>query len=74
MPPLKMTKGKLLMDIDFTGHGSLYVLTPQTGEAAEWCNEHLPEDAMTVGRGYAVEHRYISDIVEGIRGDGLAVI
>lgn len=60
-------------DFSVTGGGSLYILTPLTPAATDWCDEHLPEDATMWGKGYAVEHRYISDIVEGIRNDGLVV-
>jgi hypothetical protein len=33
--------------------------------------EHIPADAQTLGKGIAVEHRYIADIVKGIAEDGL---
>ena len=54
-------------------HGSLFLLIPQTEAASDWVEENLPEDAQTFGGGIVVEHRYISDIVDGIRTDGLEV-
>ena len=54
-------------------HGSIYLLIPQTDAAKEWVEDNLPDDAQTFGAGIVVEHRYIYDIVNGIRGDGLEV-
>lgn len=54
-------------------HGSLFLLIPQTDAANQWVDDNLPEDVTRFGRGIVVEHRYISDIVDGIRGDGLEV-
>jgi hypothetical protein len=36
--------------------------------------EHLPENRTTFGSAVVVEHRYIADIVGGIRADGLEVL
>jgi hypothetical protein len=54
-------------------HGSLYLLIPQTEAAQDWVGENIPDDAQWFGKGIVVEHRYIYDIVDGIRGDGLEV-
>ena len=54
-------------------HGSLYLLIPQTDAAEQWIEDNLPEDAPRLGKNVAVEHRYIYDIVDGIRADGLEV-
>ena len=35
--------------------------------------DNLPEDAQTLGKAVAVEHRYIGDIVAGMKADGLVV-
>jgi hypothetical protein len=53
--------------------GSIFLLQPLTPAAESWIEEFLPEDRMSFGSAVAVEHRYICDIVEGIRNDGLAV-
>lgn len=67
------TEAKLPPDFDVSGGGTLYILTPLTAAAKEWCNDHLPEDAQRWCNGYAVEHRYIGDIVAGIQADGYRV-
>lgn len=62
--------------VDFTvdNHGTIYILNAETPAAQEWVEEHLPEDRMTWGPGgTVVEHRFIADIVEGVRRDGLVV-
>jgi hypothetical protein len=63
-----------VIDFEVQNHGSIFLLCPLTESAIEWVDEHLPEDAFTFGRGICVEHRFISDIVRGIQGDGLVVI
>lgn len=61
------------MDFLVENHGSICVLQPLTSAAVEWCDANLPEDCLSWGGGVVVEPRYIDDIVEGIRGDGLTV-
>lgn len=63
------------MTTDFivSNHGSIFLLRPNTPAAREWCEEHLPDDRQTFGGAVVVEHRYIGDIVDGIRADGLEV-
>jgi len=63
-------------DFSIEGEGhfcTVYLLRPLTPAAFEWVEEHIPEDAPRLGNAVAVEHRYITDIVAGIQGDGLAV-
>lgn len=61
--------------IDFTvaGGGTIYLVTPHTPEAQDWTAEHIGDDAQWLGRGFAVEHRYIEDILEGMVRDGMTV-
>jgi hypothetical protein len=66
------------MKADFTVHnfGSILTLNPETTAARAWADENIGED-----NGYQpwypdaiiVESRFIDDLVEGIRADGLAV-
>lgn len=58
-------------DFCVTGSGSVFLLIPLTDAANEWVEANLPEDAQRLGRGIAVEHRYILDIVDGAQADGL---
>jgi len=60
-------------DFSVSNHGSIYLLTPLTGAAEEWVDEHIGDDALRFGYGVSVEHRYIRDIVDGIVNDGLTV-
>ncbi len=63
-------------DFFLTGEGpftTVYLLHPLTDAACEWVADHLPEEAQRLGNAIAVEHRYIRDIVDGARNDGLAV-
>ena len=52
---------------------SILLLTPVTEAAINWSDSHLPDDAPMLGNAVAVELRYIGDIIDGIRGDGLSV-
>ena len=52
---------------------SVCLLTPVTDDAQAWMDECLPEDAMWLSGGMAIESRYIGNILEGINGDGLTV-
>jgi len=62
-------------DFELQNHGSIFLLIPQTLSARVWVHDHIGKD-----NGYqphyptvVIEHRYVADIVEGIRNDGLAV-
>lgn len=58
-------------DFHATNHGSIVTLEPLTEAARNWCDEHLPEDRMTLGNAIAIEPRYFTDIIVGIHDDGL---
>jgi hypothetical protein len=60
-------------DFTVSNQGSIFILTPVTERAVAWRNEFLPSDALTWGGGVVVEHRFIENIVNGIRKDGLTV-
>lgn len=62
-----------MSDFSLSNEGSIFILTPNSDEASSWCDEHLPEDVMTWGKGIVVEHRYIGDIVDGIALSGLSL-
>ena len=50
-------------------HGSLFLFKPITDWAKEWWEEKVDPNCPTFGDGYAVEHRYAEDIIEGIKAD-----
>jgi len=73
--PNKQSGSSPTPDFELQSHGSIFLLIPQSTSARIWVDDHIGKD-----NGYqphyptvVVEHRYISDIVEGIRNDGLAV-
>jgi predicted thioesterase len=68
-----VAKKKVSVDVLVSGSGTLYLVRSASKAGAEWMDEHLPEDAQTLGRAVAVEHRYIGDIVAGMQADGLVV-
>jgi hypothetical protein len=67
------TSKRITPDFAFTNHGSVCILTPLTDEARTWCEEHLPADRQTWCGGTVIEPRYVDDIINGLRGDGLTV-
>lgn len=58
-------------DFYVRNEGSIVLLTPDSDAAYDWCDEHLPEDAMRFGLSYVIEHRYADEILTGILGEGL---
>jgi hypothetical protein len=63
-----------MKDFTIQNHGSVVILTPTSAAGRDWVAQHLPPDHMTWGRvGVVVEPRFVSDIVDGIEGDGLEV-
>lgn len=62
-------------DIDFTfaNHGTITLLTPLSDNAADWCAEHLPEDAMRHGTAYVIEPRYAEPILADLDAEGYII-
>ncbi len=51
---------------------SVYLITPLTPECRDWLKENVREDAMYLGSSLAVEHRYVENLVAGLREQGFA--
>lgn len=64
----------MIADIEVENHGTIFLLRPLTTAGQEWLNEHIPEDAQTMGNAVACEPRYAIDIVVGMQRDGLFVV
>ena len=62
-----------MSDIEFRGYGSIWLMFGFTRAGQTWIDENIGEDAARSGTGIIVEHRYVEDIVEGARRDGLEV-
>ncbi len=61
-------------DFEVRGGGTVYTVRPVSREAREWTDEHVQlESWQWLGGAFAVEHRYLDDLIDGIRGDGLTV-
>jgi hypothetical protein len=62
-------------DFIVENHGSIFLLRPVSDAASQWIDDHIGRD-----NGYqpyyptvVIEHRYITNIVEGIVADGLVL-
>ena len=69
------TQSKTESDFCLEDHGSILLLRPLPDAAEEWVDENIGE-----GNGFqpyrptvVIEPRYVADILEGARLDGLAV-
>jgi hypothetical protein len=68
--------GTPVSQVDFLleDHGSIFLLSPQTDSACTWIDKHISREGFQpYWPVVVIEHRYISDIVEGIQNDGLVV-
>jgi hypothetical protein len=52
---------------------TVFLLRPLTSQAFEWIEQNIPENAQCFGNALAVEHRYVVDVLGGIRNDGLVI-
>lgn len=60
-------------DFSVQNECTIFLLRPLSQAAQTWIDENLSPDRTTFGDAVAVEHRYIADIIDGIRADGLEV-
>ncbi len=60
-------------DVAISGSGTIYLFHLLTETACDWMDWHVSEDRQMLGAALAVEHRYVADIVQGMRADGLSV-
>jgi hypothetical protein len=69
-----MTPARSTADFEVRHQVTVALLRPDTDVARAWCDEHLvTEDALTWGRAYVVEPRYLEDILRAIVQSGLTV-
>lgn len=71
------TRGKAPSPPDFVleNHGSIFLLRPQNEQAIARVDEHIGSENgfQPYWPSVVIEHRFVSEIVQGIRNDGLAV-
>jgi hypothetical protein len=61
-------------DVEIANGGSIFLVTPLTPAAREWVDANVPlETWQWFGPGFAVEHRYILGLIDGMKADGLEV-
>lgn len=59
-------------DVIATSHGSIVAVCPVTPAAKEWVEEHVAlESWQWMGNMFAVEPRYLEDLLMGMEQDGL---
>jgi len=61
------------VDVFVHDEGTVFLLEPRSNRGEDWLQENLAGDPPRLGKSYAVEHRYVGDIVEGMLVDGLGV-
>jgi len=61
-----------MTDFHVNDAGSLVMIEPVTELAKAWCALHLPCDAPRWGKAYAVEPRFVADILRGVVQEGLS--
>ncbi len=50
---------------------TLFLLCGASASGVQWLATHFAEDASHLGRSVFVEHRYVTDLIEGMAGAGL---
>jgi hypothetical protein len=60
-------------DFAVANHGTIVLLQPLTRAANEWIAANLPADRLHYAGAVVIEPRYLADIVDGLRNDGLTV-
>lgn len=58
-------------DFELNNEGTISLLRPLTSRGRDWLDEKLGDDKQWFGDAVVIEHRYVDDIVTGIRADGL---
>ena len=53
-------------DFEIYIEGSISLLTPLSDAARDWTDENIGDDAQWHGHGFAVERRFIEDVLVGI--------
>lgn len=65
---------KLVFDFVVRDEGNIWLFTPLTPAALQFLSEHIQEDAQYFGDSLAVEHRYVYDLLIGVRELGLKAV
>ena len=61
-------------DVIVSGGWTMYVVMPVTDKARQWVEDNVQvEHWQWLGSGFGVEHRYIENLMAGMRQAGLKV-
>ena len=61
-------------DVQVGGGGTIYTVRPLTDAGRAWIEANVQsEDWQWLGSALCVEHRYIANLIEGMKADGLIV-
>lgn len=58
-------------DLQFSNPGPFALCYAETELGQKWLDENISQDALQWDGQIVIEHRYLADIVEGARADGL---
>ena len=53
---------------------TIWIFSPQTPAALQFLSKHIREDAQYFGNSLMVEHRYVYDLLIGLREHGLRAV
>lgn len=59
-------------DFQLADHGTIITFHPMTAEAQQWWEEHA-QAGPSFGNAYAVDHRFVMNLIHGIEADGLTI-
>jgi len=61
-------------DVKIDNQGTIWMFHPLSETAKQWVDENVNlETYQWMGPRFAVEHRYVTDLVQGMRAAGLTV-
>ena len=58
-------------DFEVVYGGSVSLIIPLNRDARIWLDENIGDDALYFGKGLAVEHRYLDQVIDGMMSAGL---
>jgi hypothetical protein len=61
-------------DFAVRDEGTIWLFTPQTAAAFDFLTDHIQPDAIYFGPSLIVEHRFVYDLLIGLREHGLRAV
>jgi hypothetical protein len=63
-------QSKIEVDAFVENHGTFFLVRPVSSFTREWIRENVSEESTWFGNALVVEHRYIGDLVAGMKQRG----